>query len=130
MRIPEAIFDEMVAHARADAPDECCGIIGTRDGEAVAIHRAENVHHSPLKYEIGSQELYRISMALDDEDLEVGIIYHSHTRSDPYPSQTDVNLAKYPDAMYVIVGLAAPEPEVRAFLIRDGDIADAELEVI
>jgi proteasome lid subunit RPN8/RPN11 len=130
MRIPEAIFDEMVAHARADAPDECCGIIGTRDGEAVAIHRAENVHHSPLKYEIGSQELYRISMALDDEDLEVGIIYHSHTRSDPYPSQTDVNLAKYPDAVYVIVGLAAPEPEVRAFLIRDGDIADAELEVI
>jgi proteasome lid subunit RPN8/RPN11 len=130
MRIPEAIFDEMVAHARADAPDECCGIIGTRDGEAVAIHRAENVHHSPLKYEIGSQELYRISMALDDEDLEVGIIYHSHTRSDPYPSQTDVNLAKYPDAVYVIVGLAKLEPEVRAFLIRDGDIADAELDVI
>lgn len=130
MRIPQALLDEMVAHAKADAPNECCGILGTRDGEAVAIYRATNVHHSPLKYEIGSQELYRISMALDDDDLEVGVIYHSHTRSAPYPSQTDVNLARYPDAVYVIVGLANGEPEVRAFHIRDGDIADADLEVI
>jgi [CysO sulfur-carrier protein]-S-L-cysteine hydrolase len=130
MRIPHALFDQMVDHAQADAPDECCGIIGTRDGEGVALHRATNIHHSPLKYEIGSDELYRISMALDDDDLEVGVIYHSHTRSDPYPSQTDVNLARYPDAVYVIVGLAKGEAEVRAYRIRDGDIADATLEVV
>jgi len=129
MRIPQALFDEMVAHARADAPDECCGIIGTRDGEGVALHKATNIHHSPLKYEIGSDELYRISMALDDDDLEVGVIYHSHTRSDPYPSQTDVNLARYPDAVYVIVGVANGSPKVRAYHIRDGEIADAELHV-
>jgi proteasome lid subunit RPN8/RPN11 len=119
----------MVAHAQADAPDECCGIIGTRDGEGVVLHEATNIHHSPLKYEIGSDELYRISMALDSEDLEVGVIYHSHTRSDPYPSQTDVNLATYPDAVYVIVGVANGDPEVRAYYIRDGDITDADLQV-
>jgi proteasome lid subunit RPN8/RPN11 len=129
MRIPQAMFDEMVSHARAEAPDECCGIIGTRDSEAVVLYRATNVHHSPLKYEIGSDELYRISKALDDDDLEVGVIYHSHTRSDPYPSQTDVNLAKYPDAVHVIVGVANGEPDVRAYRIRDGEIADAELHV-
>jgi proteasome lid subunit RPN8/RPN11 len=129
MRISQALYDEMVAHAEADAPDECCGIIGSRDGEATVLHRATNVHHSPLKYEIGSDELFRISMALDDDDLEVGVIYHSHTRSDPYPSQTDVNLATYPDAVYVIVGVAGPEPVVRAYHIRNGEIADADLQV-
>ncbi len=129
MRVPEALYDEMVAHALADAPDECCGIIGSRDGEAVVLHRATNVHHSPLRYEIGSDELFRISMALDDDDLEVGVIYHSHTRSDPYPSQTDVNLATYPDAVYVIVGVAGPEPIVRAYHIRKGEITDADLHV-
>ena len=129
MRISQALFDEMVAHAHADAPDECCGIIGTRDGEGVALHRATNIHHSPLKYEIGSDELYRISMALNDDDLEVGIIYHSHTRSDPYPSQTDVNLARYPDAVYVIIGVANGASDVRAYTIRDGEITDADLKV-
>jgi proteasome lid subunit RPN8/RPN11 len=129
MRISQALVDDMVAHARADDPNECCGLVSTRDGEGVVLHRATNVHHSPLKYEIGSDEMYRISMALDDDDLEVGIIYHSHTRSAPYPSQTDVNLARYPDAVYVIVGLAGSEPEVRAYEIRDGQVAEAELEV-
>jgi proteasome lid subunit RPN8/RPN11 len=129
MRIPEALLDEMVAHAQADAPDECCGIIGSRDGEGVVLHRATNIHHSPLKYEIGSDELYRISIALDDDDLEVGVIYHSHTRSDPYPSQTDVNLATYPDAVYVIVGVGGQEPVVRAYHIRKGEITDADLRV-
>jgi [CysO sulfur-carrier protein]-S-L-cysteine hydrolase len=129
MRIPQALFDQMVAHAQDDAPNECCGIIGTRNGEGFVLHQATNIHHSPLKYEIGSDELYRISMALDDDDLEVGVIYHSHTRSDPYPSQTDVNLARYPDAVYVIVGVANGSPEVRAYHIRDGEIADADLQV-
>lgn len=129
MRIPRALYDEMVSHAQADAPNECCGIIGTRGSEGVVLHRATNVHHSPLKYEIGSDELYRISMALDEHDLEVGVIYHSHTRSAPYPSQTDVNLARYPDAVYVIVGLANGSPDVGAYYIRDGDVVDAELHV-
>jgi [CysO sulfur-carrier protein]-S-L-cysteine hydrolase len=68
-------------------------------------------------------------MAIDDAGLDLGIIYHSHTRSPPYPSQTDINLAFYPEALYVIVGLAGDEPEVRAFRIRDGKVAEAELIV-
>jgi proteasome lid subunit RPN8/RPN11 len=129
MRISRELYDDMVAHARADAPNECCGMIATRDGEAVTLHRAENAAASPLRYEIDGAEQYRIQMAIDDADLDLGAIYHSHTRSAPYPSQTDINLAFYPDALYLIVGLAGGEPEVRAFQIRDGQVAEAELHI-
>src|ERR1700747_155459 len=129
MRVPNAIYDEMVQHALADAPNECCGMIATRNGEAVTLYRAVNAAASPLKYEIDGAEQYRIQMAIDDADLDLGAIYHSHTRSDPYPSQTDINLAFYPDAVYVIVGLAGDDPEVKAYEIRDGRVTDADFQV-
>ena len=129
MRISQELFDEMVAHAVQDAPNECCGMIATREGEAVMVHRATNAAASPLRYEIDGAEQYRIQVAIDDADLDLGAIYHSHTRSGPYPSQTDINLAFYPEALYVIVGLAGKDPDVRAFEIRDGQVSDAELEV-
>lgn len=129
MRISPELFDEMVAHAIQDAPNECCGMIATRGGEAVTVHRATNTAASPLRYEIDGAEQYRIQMAIEDADLELGAIYHSHTRSAPYPSQTDINLAFYPEALYVIVGLAGGEPDVRAFEICDGQVSDAELDV-
>ncbi len=130
MRIPGALYDEIVAHARADAPNECCGMVASRDGEAVRVYPATNAAASPLRYEIEGREQYRIQMAIDDDDLDLGAIYHSHTRSAPYPSQTDINLAFYPDALYVIVGLAGEEPDVRAYEIRDGQVADADLQVV
>jgi proteasome lid subunit RPN8/RPN11 len=131
MQIEQALYDQMVAHARAQAPNECCGMIATRDGQAVAVHEALNAAASPLRYEIDGAEQYRIQMAIDDADLELGAIYHSHTRSDPYPSQTDINLAFYPDALYVIVGLAGGEqPLVKAYTIRDGQVGDASLEIV
>ena len=129
MRIPRQLYDQMVAHAQADAPDECVGMIASRDGEAVELYRAENAAHSPLRYEIDGAEQYRIQMAIDDAGLDLGAIYHSHTRSDPYPSQTDINLAFYPEALYVIVGLARGEADVRAYTIRDGKVAEVELVV-
>jgi proteasome lid subunit RPN8/RPN11 len=129
MRMPQALFDEMVAHARADAPNECCGMIASTDGAAVKIYPAQNAAASPLRYEIDGAEQYRIQMAIDDAGHDLGAIYHSHTRSAPYPSQTDINLAFYPDALYVIVGLAGDDAEVRAFEIRDGQVAEADLEV-
>jgi proteasome lid subunit RPN8/RPN11 len=131
MRIGRALYDELVAHAREDAPNECCGMIASRDGDAVAVHRAQNSARSPLRYEIDGAEQYRIQMAIDDAGLDLGAIYHSHTRSEPYPSQTDINLAFYPDALYIIVGLASgPEPKVRAYTIRDGQVAEAVLSVV
>ncbi len=129
MRIERSLYDEIVAHAVQDAPNECCGMIASRDGEAVKVYRATNTAASPLRYEIDGAEQYRIQMEIDDLGLELGAIYHSHTRSEPYPSQTDINLAFYPDALYVIVGLAGSDPDVRAYTIRDGQVMPAELVV-
>jgi proteasome lid subunit RPN8/RPN11 len=129
MRIARELYDEMVAHARAEAPNECCGMIASRAGEAVTIYPAANAAASPLRYEIDGAEQFRIQMAIDDAGHDLGAIYHSHTRSAPYPSQTDINLAFYPDTLYVIVGLSAGDPEVRAFTIRCGQVSEAELVV-
>jgi [CysO sulfur-carrier protein]-S-L-cysteine hydrolase len=121
-------LDEIVAHAREQTPSECCGMVAARDGEAVRVYRARNVAPSPkLAYEIDGAEQYKIQMEIEDSGLDLGAIYHSHPRTEPYPSQTDINLAFYPDAVYVIVGLRGAEPEVRAYSIRDGAVREAEL---
>jgi [CysO sulfur-carrier protein]-S-L-cysteine hydrolase len=129
MRIARSMLDQIVAQARAEAPNECCGIIGTRDGSAVSLYPVRNAAASPLRYEIDPREQLRVFEALDDEELEVGAIYHSHTRSAPEPSQTDINLAFYPDAVYVIVGVAGEEDDVRAWRIVDGQVSEAPFEV-
>jgi [CysO sulfur-carrier protein]-S-L-cysteine hydrolase len=129
MRISRQLLDDVIAHARADAPNECVGMIASRDGEAVAVHRARNAAASPLRYEIEGREQYRIQTAIEDAGLDLWAIYHSHTRSDPLPSQTDINLAFYPDSLYVIVGVKGPEPDVRAWTIVDGQVGEAELVV-
>src|SRR3954452_18932142 len=123
MRISRPMLDRIVAQARDESPNECCGMIASRDGVAVALYPARNAAASPLRYEIDGAEQYRIQMAIEDAGLDLGAIYHSHTRSAPYPSQTDINLAFYPDALYVIVGVASDEPEVRAYEIRDGKVS-------
>jgi proteasome lid subunit RPN8/RPN11 len=129
MRIGRDLYDELIEHAREEAPNECCGMLGARDGRAVRLYRARNAAESPLRYEIDGADQYRIQMEMDRSELELGAIYHSHTRTDPYPSQTDINLAFYPEALYVIVGLAGDAPQVRAYMIREGRVADAELVV-
>ena len=129
MRIARDLYEQMIEHARAEAPNECCGMVASRDGQAVKVHRAVNAAASPLRYEIDGAEQYRIQMEIDDAGLELGAIYHSHTRTAPYPSQTDINLAFYPEALYVIVGLGGEQPAVRAYTIRDGQVAAAELVV-
>ena len=130
MRISRQLLDEVIAHARADAPNECCGMIASSNGAAVAVHRARNTAASPFRYEMDGMEQYRIQTAIEDAGLELGAIYHSHTRSDPVPSQTDINLAFYPDSLYVIVGVQAEEPDVRAWRIVDGKYDEAPLEVV
>jgi proteasome lid subunit RPN8/RPN11 len=129
MRMAKQLLDEIVDHARAEAPIECCGMVASRDGAAMRVYRATNAAASPLRYEIDGAEQYRIQMEIEDAGLDLGAIYHSHTRTEPYPSQTDINLAFYPEAVYVIVGLAGDQPDVRAYEIRDGRVQEAELVV-
>ena len=105
-------------------------MIGGEDGAATTVYRAINAEASPLRYSLDSNDQFRIMHQMEESGEDLLAIYHSHTASGPYPSQTDVNLAAYPDAVYVIVSLQDSEhPEVRGFWIRDGQIEEAELDV-
>ena len=130
LQLDRALLEQIVAQAHAEAPNECCGIIAAKDGTAVAVHPAKNAAASPLRYEMDGMEQYRIQTAIEDAGHELGAIYHSHTRTDPVPSQTDINLAFYPDALYVIVGVKDEEPDVRAWRIVDGEVSERPLEVV
>lgn len=132
MRIARELYEQIVAHARAEAPNECCGVVATNgDGSAQHVFPATNKYASPLRFEIDEQDLIRIWRAIDERDLDLGAIYHSHTRTAPEPSQTDINgAAQWPGALWVIVGLAADdEPDVRTWAIEDGRVTQVELVV-
>jgi [CysO sulfur-carrier protein]-S-L-cysteine hydrolase len=131
MKISRELIGEMVAHAREDLPNECCGMIGGSDGTATSVVRVENAAASPLRYEMDPQGQFDALKAIEDAGEELLGIYHSHTRSAAYPSQTDVNqAAAWPEQVYVIVSLEnAEEPDVKAYLLEDLKIADVELDV-
>jgi [CysO sulfur-carrier protein]-S-L-cysteine hydrolase len=129
VRISRQIVDELIAHAREEAPNECCGMIGGADS-AGTVYRSINAEASPLRYSLDASDQFRIMQEMEESGEELLAIYHSHTASAAYPSQTDVNLAAYPDAVYLIVSLQRPDdPEVRGFWIRDGEIEEADLDV-
>ncbi len=131
MRIAQSLIDEMVAHAREDLPNECCGLIGGVDGEARVVHRVANAAASPLRYEMDPKAQYDAYKAIEDDGRELLAIYHSHTKSAAYPSQTDVNQAvAWPDQVYVIVSLQdADAPDVKGYLLKDLKIEEVELVV-
>jgi [CysO sulfur-carrier protein]-S-L-cysteine hydrolase len=149
VRIGRALLDEMIAHALEDPKNEVCGVVavdaeGAGEGEgegagagaggrvtrAIDVHRAVNVHASPLKFEIEPAELLALYNAIEERDLALGAIYHSHVRSKPYPSQTDIGFAaNWPGVEWIIVGLSDGEaPEVRSYLIEDGRVREVALE--
>jgi proteasome lid subunit RPN8/RPN11 len=129
MRIPKAIYEELLEHAREDAPNECCGLIGGEDGVAKTVYRARNAEASPLRYNLDPQDQFRIMTEMEESGEELAAIYHSHTASPAYPSQTDINLAAYPDALYLIVSLAEGEKNLRGFRIVDGEVTEVGLDL-
>jgi proteasome lid subunit RPN8/RPN11 len=126
MRMTRAQRDELIAHARDDIPNECCGYLRMEDGSVAETFRAENLRASPYGYELDSKSLFAVN-ELDDEGQGVGI-YHSHPRSSPDPSQTDINLAHYPHWLYLIVSLAG-EPVIKAWRIEDGRVQEEPIDV-
>ena len=132
MKIESALLDEIVAHAVRDAPNECCGIVAAQDGTATLVRAVENQAASPFRFEVDGLEMFRLLEKFESQGAELAAIYHSHTRSEPYPSQTDVNFSYgWPGVEWIIVGVPknGAEPEVRSYLIDDGKISEIELEV-
>jgi proteasome lid subunit RPN8/RPN11 len=131
MDISQELLEQILDHAREIPEEECCGVVAVEPGapaQAVRVFRAENVHRSPLKFEIGRKELLKLYNACQELG-DLGAIYHSHVRSKPYPSQTDINFAaKWPGVEWIIVGLADPEnPEIRSYLIEEGVVREVEI---
>ena len=127
MDIAPELIDEMVAHAREDSPLECCGLLATDGDRVVKVFRARNADASRMRFTIDSADHLRAHLAAEEEGLELGGIYHSHPKTEPAPSQTDVNkAAAWPGALWVIVGLV-PETVVRSFRIEDGAVAELAL---
>jgi [CysO sulfur-carrier protein]-S-L-cysteine hydrolase len=131
MRISREMVEVLVAHALEAAPNECCGMIGGSDGRARSVYPAANAEASPLRYSLDPADQFRIMREIEERGEELVAIYHSHTASVAYPSQTDVNLAaNWPDPLYLICSLAEGKaPTLRGFRIRDREISEAELEI-
>ena len=132
--ISATIVQSMIDHARTGVPNEACGlIVGERPaaagGRALRFEPTRNAAASPYRYEIHPEDLYRLTVATDDADQVFWGIVHSHTHTPAVPSPTDVGLAFYPDALYIIVGVAGEEADVRAWRIADGSVEEAGLEI-
>ncbi|MEU1210752.1 M67 family metallopeptidase [Nocardia sp. NPDC056611] len=127
------LVEAMVAHARADHPDEACGILAGPEGS----DRPErfvpmiNAARSPTFYEFDSDEHLRLWRELDAADEEPVVIYHSHTATEAYPSRTDVSFASEPHAHYVLVSTRDPhEHELRSYRILDGVVTEEPVEIV
>ncbi len=137
--LPTAIREAIVAHARGEYPNEACGLIvgsaaAAAGGQALRFEATRNKAASPYRYEIDPDDLYRLTVSTDDADEVFWGIVHSHTHSPAVPSPTDVGLAFYPDALYLLVTLAddeadaaTGEPGVRAWRILDGEVFEVAL---
>jgi [CysO sulfur-carrier protein]-S-L-cysteine hydrolase len=132
--IARELLNQLIQHALADSRNEVCGVLSVEPGppaRAVRSYRATNIHHSPLKFEIDSLELLGLWQDIEAEGYEMGAVYHSHVRSAPYPSQTDINFAaNWPGVEWIILGLGNGEPDVRSYLIKGTDITEVPLDVV
>jgi proteasome lid subunit RPN8/RPN11 len=129
-----ATIEALVTHARAEYPNEMCGVIvgdrpAAEGGRVLRWEPARNRAASPLRYDIHPDDLYRLTVETDDAGEVFWAIVHSHTHSPPRPSLTDIGLAFYPDALYLLVSLADPEPALAAWRIVGGEVFPVELTV-
>lgn len=136
LRLPRALRDRIVDHARADLPRECCGLIGGLPGDLdlsgprIELFPLTNVAPGLDFYEIDANDLFRVTRELDADGRDIVAIYHSHPTGPARPSETDIELAFWPDAWYLICSLDDPaSPDLRAFRIVDGAVREATVEL-
>jgi proteasome lid subunit RPN8/RPN11 len=133
IRVMRAVAEAMLEHARAELPNEACGLVAGSLAvrRADAYHPARNAEASPLRYSVHPEDLVRITFAIDDAGQDLVAVFHSHTRSPAVPSPTDRRAAMYPDQFYLLATLAdphaGPEQALRAWRIRGDDVTEVEI---
>lgn len=135
MVLPRPIAEELLAHARAELPNEACGLLSgsLATGLAASFHPARNAEASPLRYNVHPEDLVRITFAIEEAGEELVAIFHSHTLSPAVPSATDLRAAMYPDPFYLLASLAdagaSPEHALRAWQIAGGESSEVPLTI-
>src|SRR5689334_24884067 len=133
LTISSLLYEKIVAHARADHPDEACGVIAGPQGadrpeRFIAMLNAER---SPTFYRFDSMEQLKVWRSMDEADEVPLVIYHSHTATEAYPSRTDISYASEPDAHYVLVSTRDPDDhEPRSYRIVDGVVAEQPVKIV
>ena len=133
LNLDEKYARDMVDHALAEDPNECCGILAGKNGEIDKIYRMVNTESSPYRYNLDPQEQIQIDRDIGDTGRKLMAIYHSHTHSEAYPSATDIRLANpwYTDIVYILVSLLNREsPQIRAFRIESDAAIEEEVHII
>ena len=129
LKIPRDFADRIIDQARSEHPNEACGLLAGTNGAATRLFPMTNAERSPVIYRVDPKEQLRVFNEIEDEGLDLVAIYHSHTRSPAYPSNTDVAQAYYPEAVYLIVSLASEQPDVRGYRIAEGKVSEVDLEL-
>jgi [CysO sulfur-carrier protein]-S-L-cysteine hydrolase len=130
LEIERTFFDEMVEHGLAGFPNEACGLLAGKEGRPVKFFPMTNQDASPVSYRLDPTEQLRVFTEIDDEGWELLGIFHTHTHSEAYPSDTDLKQAFYPEATYLVMSLAdRANPELRGFTMQDGAIAEREVRI-
>jgi proteasome lid subunit RPN8/RPN11 len=136
LSLPLAVAEALLAHARAELPNEACGLLSgsLADGAATTYHPARNADASPLRYDLHPDDLVRITFGVEDAGEELVAIFHSHTHTPAVPSPTDRRSAMYPDLFHLVASLAdvgaGPEAALRAWRIRDGRSTEVPLRLV
>jgi len=131
LTLSQALLDQVLAHARRDHPDECCGVIAGKDGAATRVIPMENAERSPTGFSFESGEWLRVYRAVDDADEDLLAVYHSHTATEAYPSRTDVLWAQHNEfAHWLLVSTRSDDDEVRSYTISDGVVTEEPVEVV
>jgi proteasome lid subunit RPN8/RPN11 len=130
LAIDQDQFGALVAHARAEHPNEACALLAGRDDAVERVYTLPNAEASPTFYVVEPRAQLRAMTEMDDLGLDLVGIFHSHVATEAYPSRTDVELAAYPDAAYLILSLADRDaPMLRAYRIRDGQVDEEPVQV-
>jgi proteasome lid subunit RPN8/RPN11 len=130
LKIRRAVIEQLIEHARGDAPLEACGYLAERDGVAIALFRLRNVDASAEHFAFDPAEQFSVLRQMRSAGLRMRAVYHSHPASPARPSAEDIRLANDPGLYYVIVSLAQIEPDVKAFAIRGGEVSAEPLEIV
>ena len=130
LELPREMVDQVIAHARRDHPDECCGVIAGRDGTATRLFEMDNADRSPTGFTFDSEQWLKVYRAIDDADEDQLVVYHSHTMTEAYPSRTDILWSQNTEFQHwLLVSTRAETDEVRSFVITDGEVVEEELRI-